>query len=174
MLEILLTAVCAEWPIQGDFTSGFGFRKSPFTGRPEFHEGIDIAARRGTPVFAPAEGTVERVGRRRGYGLQVFIAHGHGLLTSYAHLNKALVKAGQKVRKGQKIGIVGNTGRSTGPHLHYEVRMNGVPLDPLDQKKKDDSAVTKDDSTVTMAHFPPITPQAMRPPPPPSFSGTSE
>ncbi|RJR51305.1 MAG: M23 family metallopeptidase [Desulfobacteraceae bacterium] len=141
MLEILLTAVCADWPVSGDFTSGFGIRKSPFTGRKEFHEGIDIAAGRGTPIFAPAEGIVESVGRLRGYGLQVSIEHGHGLVTSYSHLKKILVKAGQKVRKGQKIALVGNTGRSSGPHLHYEVRLNGVPLDPLGHRKEVDTPI---------------------------------
>jgi murein DD-endopeptidase MepM/ murein hydrolase activator NlpD len=121
----------SAWPVRGWLTSRFGYRVSPFTGRREFHKGIDIAARINTPVTAPADGTISSVRRDRFSGAVVGINHSYGLDTIYAHLQKILVKEGQAVKRGDVVALVGNTGRSTGPHLHYEVRLNGIPVDPL-------------------------------------------
>jgi murein DD-endopeptidase MepM/ murein hydrolase activator NlpD len=129
--RIPLSSTPSLWPVEGQVSSDFGYRISPFTGVKEFHEGIDIVARRHTPVITPAEGIVCSVRRERLAGKVIEIDHGCGLATTYAHLQKVLVKAGQYVRRGQKVALVGNTGRSTGPHLHYEVHLNGVPVNPL-------------------------------------------
>jgi len=118
-------------PTDGWFSSGFGYRISPFTDRREFHKGIDIATRIGAPVIAPADGLVAIVCRERCLGNTIVINHGYNLTTRYGHLNKFRAKKGQFVKRGQIIGEVGNTGRSTGPHLHYEVLLNGVPVNPL-------------------------------------------
>jgi len=118
------------WPTKGWLTSYFGMRKSPYTGRPKNHEGLDIAANTGTPVVATADGVVARVETSAGYGKTVIIDHGYGYRTLYAHNSKFLVKRGQKVSRGDKIAEVGNTGRSTGPHVHYEILLNGVTIDP--------------------------------------------
>jgi murein DD-endopeptidase MepM/ murein hydrolase activator NlpD len=118
------------YPTQGRISSVFGYRRSPFTGKREKHQGIDIAAKINAPVVAPADGVVENVGWEGGYGRVVSINHGFGLVTKYAHLRKSLVRSGQKVKRGDKIALVGNSGRSTGPHLHYELRFEGVPIDP--------------------------------------------
>ncbi len=118
-------------PVNGGFiTSSFGWRKDPFTGRYKMHEGIDISAPYGTPVYATAKGRVVYAGFKGGYGLVVEIDHGNGTITRYAHLSKILVRAGQKVVRGDIIGRVGNTGRSTGPHVHYEVIVNGNARNP--------------------------------------------
>ena len=114
----------------GSVTSGFGFRKSPFTGKHEFHQGVDIADKIGTPVKATAAGVVTCAERRGSFGNLVVIDHGHGLVSLYGHLNEIEVEPGQRVAKGQVIGKLGSTGRSTGPHLHYEIRFNGIPMDP--------------------------------------------
>ena len=126
----LLDSTPSIRPAYGYETSGFGYRISPFTGHKQFHEGLDIANRVGTPVIAPASGFVVFAGRKGGFGNLIVINHGHGLTTRYGHLSKILVKVGQHVKRGEKIGEIGNTGRSTGPHLHYEVRLNGVPVNP--------------------------------------------
>lgn len=118
------------WPTEGFVTSKFGYRSSPFTGQSSFHKGLDIAAPPGTPIYAPARGTVTAAGADGAYGLSVDISHGGGLSTKYGHMSKFVVKAGQAVERGQLIGHVGSTGRVTGPHLHYEVRINGVPTNP--------------------------------------------
>jgi septal ring factor EnvC (AmiA/AmiB activator) len=118
------------WPIKGWLTSGFGMRKSPFTGKRKMHEGYDIAARTGTPIFATADGVVSKSETVPGYGKLVVIEHGYGYRTYYGHNSKNLVRAGQRVVRGQKIAAVGNTGRSTGSHVHYEIRRNGVPVNP--------------------------------------------
>lgn len=118
------------WPTKGWITSYFGKRKSPFTGRRVMHEGLDIAANTGTPVIATADGIVSRVGYSPGYGKKVTIDHGYGYRTIFGHNSKILVKSGQRVKRGDRIALVGNTGQSTGPHVHYELRMNGVPIDP--------------------------------------------
>jgi murein DD-endopeptidase MepM/ murein hydrolase activator NlpD len=119
------------WPARGWFTSGFGYRISPFTGLRQMHEGIDISNRIGAPVYAPGDGLVTNIGREWGFGKILVISHGFGITTRYGHLSKMSVKIGQKVRRGQKIAEIGSTGRSTGPHLHYEVKVNGVPVNPL-------------------------------------------
>ncbi|MEW5735796.1 MAG: peptidoglycan DD-metalloendopeptidase family protein [Thermodesulfobacteriota bacterium] len=117
-------------PVDGDFTSGFGFRTSPFTGLREFHRGLDICAPSGTPVTASANGKVTFVGRKMGLGKVIVIDHGYGMVTRYGHLSAFCVKQGDTVERGQIVGRVGNTGRSTGPHLHYEVHINGIPINP--------------------------------------------
>jgi murein DD-endopeptidase MepM/ murein hydrolase activator NlpD len=119
------------WPTKGWISSRFGYRISPFTNEKEFHNGLDISARMGSPIIAPADGVVSSIGKDYGFGTLVTISHGYGLKTKYAHLSKVLVKNGQAVKRGQKIALMGNTGRSTGPHLHYEVHLKGVPVNPL-------------------------------------------
>jgi len=118
-------------PTDGWLSSGFGYRISPFTDRREFHKGLDIATRIGAPVIAPADGLVASVRRERYLGNSIVINHGYNLTTRYGHLHKFLVKKGQHVKRGQTIGEVGNSGRSTGPHLHYEVLLNAVPVNPV-------------------------------------------
>jgi len=110
--------------------SRFGYRVSPFTGRPALHTGLDIAAAPGSPVYAPADGVVTFAGYDEGYGKMITVDHGYGLTTRYGHNAQIYVQVGQKVQRWDVIASVGNTGRSTGPHLHYEVRVNGVPRDP--------------------------------------------
>jgi murein DD-endopeptidase MepM/ murein hydrolase activator NlpD len=119
------------WPVHGWVTSGFGFRTNPFTGLTQMHEGLDISNREGTPVIAPADGIVSATGKDFSYGHVVVISHGFGTTTRFCHLSKILVVAGQKVKRGDKIAEVGTTGKSTGPHLHYEVRVNGIPVNPV-------------------------------------------
>ncbi len=119
------------WPTTGWITSRFGYRKSPFTSRREMHKGLDISAPTGTPIYATAEGKVVKIQRDNGYGKNIMVDHGGGIVTRYAHLSGYAVKQGEQVQRGQLIAYVGNTGRSTGPHLHYEVRLNGVPVNPL-------------------------------------------
>ncbi len=119
------------WPTRGWTSSRFGYRASPFTGKREFHKGIDISARMGSPVVATADGMVAFSGLDRGYGRTIVLKHGYGLKTRYAHLKRILVKKGQFVKRGEIIGLVGNSGRSTGSHLHYEVHLNGVPVNPM-------------------------------------------
>ncbi|MBT9136118.1 MAG: Murein DD-endopeptidase MepM [Firmicutes bacterium] len=119
------------WPVEGDITSGFGLRRSPFGAGREFHAGIDIAAPRGTPVHATAAGTVRMASFNGGYGNVVFVDHGFGFSTVYAHLSRISVRVGQEVAKGQLVGLVGSTGRSTAPHLHYEVRVGGTTVNPM-------------------------------------------
>lgn len=116
----------------GYFTDHFGWRKDPFTGERKFHKGLDISSPRGTPVHATADGIVKYARRRGGYGLVIAIAHPYGFETLYAHLSKMLVRPGQKITRGQTIAEVGNTGRSTASHLHYEVHINGLATNPLD------------------------------------------
>jgi murein DD-endopeptidase MepM/ murein hydrolase activator NlpD len=118
------------WPVEGRVTSGFGEREDPFNGEGAFHTGIDISAPTGTVVRATADGIVDLAGMRNGYGWQIEIDHGHGVRSSYAHLSGMLAVEGQRVVRGQVIGYVGRTGRSTGPNLHYEVRINNVPVNP--------------------------------------------
>lgn len=118
------------WPIRGWITSRYGWRTSPFSGRREFHKGIDIASRKGTAIHAPADGMVTACFRNGGYGNFLVIHHGFGITSRYGHLLEAQVDVGQCVHKGDTIGLVGSSGRCTGPHLHYEILMNGVPIDP--------------------------------------------
>lgn len=118
------------WPIKGWLTSSFGMRQSPFTGKQKMHEGFDIAARTGTPIYATADGVVSKSETVPGYGKLVVIEHGYGYRTYFGHNSQNLVRAGERVVRGQEIARVGNTGRSTGSHVHYEVRRNGVPVNP--------------------------------------------
>lgn len=117
-------------PARGWFTSRFGYRISPFTGRPALHAGLDIAAAPGSPVYATGDGIVTFAGYDEGYGKLVTIDHGYGVTTRFGHCAQIYVQVGQKVSRYDVIASVGNTGRSTGPHLHYEVRVNGVPRNP--------------------------------------------
>lgn len=117
-------------PTKGMITSGFGYRKSPFTGLRDFHQGLDIGSKIGTPVKATADGKVTFAGKQGALGNLIVIDHGHGMITRYGHLNKILVNRGDIVNRGKIIGEVGNTGRSTGSHLHYEVLLNSVPVNP--------------------------------------------
>ena len=126
----LLAAIPSRRPTLGYVTSVFGMRVDPFTGLPQLHAGIDFSAGIGVRVSATADGTVIHASTRGGFGETVEIEHINGLMTRYAHLSRIDVKVGQKVTRGETIGAVGNTGRSTGPHLHYEIRLNGVPQDP--------------------------------------------
>jgi len=113
-----------------DMSSPFGIRRDPFLGRPAVHPGIDLRGEVGEPVRATATGRVSVAGRYRGYGNMVEINHGNGLATRYGHLSVITVKIGQFVRIGEVVGKIGSTGRSTGPHLHYETRINGEAVDP--------------------------------------------
>jgi murein DD-endopeptidase MepM/ murein hydrolase activator NlpD len=126
----LLAHTPAIRPTAGWVTSGFGYRHSPFTGKREFHKGLDIANHKGTKILAAADGIVTFVGARGLFGNLMIINHGHGITTRYAHLEKTLFKKGDRVSRGKTIALMGNTGRSTGAHLHYEVRLNGVPVNP--------------------------------------------
>jgi murein DD-endopeptidase MepM/ murein hydrolase activator NlpD len=128
--KAMLSCTPSIWPTKGWVSSGFGTRTSPFTNQKEFHQGIDICNRKGTPILAPADGIVATVGKNHGYGKILTIKHGYGLKTRFAHLNKILVKKGEYVKRGQEIAEVGNTGRTTGPHLHYEVHLKDMPVDP--------------------------------------------
>jgi len=111
-------------------TSSFGFRVSPFTGQREFHQGFDISTRKGTPILATADGVVTFAGNKGLLGKTIIVDHGHGMVTRYGHCQKFLKKRGEKVKRWEPIALVGNTGRSTGPHVHYEVRLNGIPVNP--------------------------------------------
>ncbi len=127
----LFLATPSLWPTRGLITSEFGWRKDPISGVTEYHEGIDISAPSGTQVRAAAEGVVIEAGNDAGYGKAIVIDHGYGIVTRYAHLSKAYVVVGQRVKKGSVIGAVGSSGKSTGPHVHYEVRIDGVPVNPI-------------------------------------------
>lgn len=118
------------WPVEGRVASSFGEREDPFNGEGAFHSGIDIDAPYGTPVRAAGDGDVASAGTESGYGREIVIDHGHGLDTLYGHLSVIAVIAGQHVTRGQIIGYVGESGRATGPHLHYEVRIHNVPVNP--------------------------------------------
>jgi murein DD-endopeptidase MepM/ murein hydrolase activator NlpD len=118
------------WPVKGWVTSEFGYRISPFTGMREFHRGIDIATRIGKEIVAPAYGTVIKTSKDAGMGNEIRIDHGNGIVTSYGHLLKFAVKKGQRINRGDVIGYVGNSGRSTGPHLHYGVQVKGIYVNP--------------------------------------------
>ena len=127
----ILACTPSVWPARGWVSSGFGYRISPFTGEKELHRGLDICGRKGSPIIAPADGVVTDVDTDPGYGKTVIINHGYGLNTMYAHLEKVYVKKGQAVKRHQEIAQVGDSGRTTGAHLHYEVHLKGVPVNPL-------------------------------------------
>jgi murein DD-endopeptidase MepM/ murein hydrolase activator NlpD len=119
------------WPTNGWVTSAFGFRTHPFTGLTQMHEGLDISNRLGNIVIAPADGIISDIGSDLSLGKLLVISHGFGIITRYAHLNKVLVRIGQKVKRGEKIAEIGMSGKATGPHLHYEVRLDGIPVNPM-------------------------------------------
>ena len=131
-LKALLSFVPLRMPLSGDpsVTSPFGYRADPFLGRPALHPGVDLAESFGAEIHAAAAGRVVHAGPAGGYGNMVEIDHGNGLVTRYAHMSETLVEEGQEVDKGAILGRLGSTGRSTGPHLHYEVRVDGEPVDP--------------------------------------------
>ncbi len=126
----LLASTPAIRPTTGWISSHFGRRTSPFTGRKEFHKGMDIANHKGTAIVATADGVVTFVGTKNNMGKVIVIDHGHGMITRFAHLSDTLKRRGDKVKRGDIIAQMGSTGRSTGPHLHYEVHLNGVPVNP--------------------------------------------
>jgi murein DD-endopeptidase MepM/ murein hydrolase activator NlpD len=127
----LAAATPSIWPAHGWLSSSVGRRTDPITGGADFHRGLDISADAGSPVYATADGTVTHSAREGAYGNLITIDHGYGLETRYGHLSKYEVKSGDHVKRGQIVGRVGSTGRATGPHLHYEVRVNGRLLNPL-------------------------------------------
>jgi murein DD-endopeptidase MepM/ murein hydrolase activator NlpD len=126
-----LSSTPSIWPVRGWLTSGFGYRIDPFTGLRQFHEGLDIANRLGTPIVAPADGVVSRVSNSVGFGLTLEINHGYGIKTIYGHLSKVYVSVGHSVKRGERIAAIGQSGRATGPHLHYQVMLNDVPMSPV-------------------------------------------
>lgn len=125
-----LASMPSIWPVRGWVTSGFGERTSPFTGFSQFHQGLDIANRLGTSIVASANGIVVQAGRDEGLGKMVVISHGYGIKTIFGHLSEINVRVGQKVSRGDKIAAMGSTGHSTGPHLHYQVSVDGVAVNP--------------------------------------------
>lgn len=128
----LLASTPSIRPIEkvGWTSSGFGYRKSPFTGRRTFHNGLDISAKKGQPIIATADGIVKFSGKKRLMGKTVIIDHGHGMLTIYGHANKLMVKKGDRLKRGDSIATVGSTGRTTGPHVHYSIKINGLYVNP--------------------------------------------
>lgn len=128
----LLASTPSIWPARGWLTSGYGYRVSPFTGKRQFHAGVDIAADNGTEIVAPARGRVTFVGRKGPLGKALVIDHGYGVRTSYGHTAEVHVKPGHEVERGQVVASIGMSGRTTGPHLHYAVEVNGKSRNPLD------------------------------------------
>ncbi len=128
----LLSSTPSIAPVRGILTDGFGGRSDPFTGEPGTHNAVDISSAVGQPVRAPADGTVVKAEWANGYGNVIYISHGFGYSTRYGHLSAFKVHPGSRVKRGDIIGYVGSTGRSTGPHLHYEVRLNNNPVNPLE------------------------------------------
>jgi murein DD-endopeptidase MepM/ murein hydrolase activator NlpD len=120
----------SQWPLQGRLMGGFGERQDPFSGEGAYHTGVDISAPIGTPVHSTADGRVQFAGSYYGYGRMVIVNHGNKYETYYAHLSSISVVEGQELRRGEEVGKVGMSGRSTGPHLHYEVRLGSAPLNP--------------------------------------------
>ena len=128
----LLSSTPSIAPVRGILTDGFGGRSDPFTGEPGQHNAVDISSAVGQPVRSPADGIVVKAEWANGYGNVIYISHGYGYSTRYGHLSNFAVRPGQRVKRGDVIGYVGSTGRSTGPHLHYEVRVNNNPVNPLE------------------------------------------
>lgn len=126
----LLSSTPSIRPTEGWLSSGFGYRISPFTGLREFHKGIDIAGKKLTEIIATADGVVTFSGKNGLYGNMIKIDHGHGMVSRYGHIHKTLKKQGEAVKRGDVIALMGNTGRSTGSHLHYEILLNGLPVNP--------------------------------------------
>lgn len=130
--SLRLASTPSIWPARGWLTSGFGYRTSPFTGRPQFHAGLDVASNPGTEIVAAAGGRVTFVGRKGPLGKCVMIDHGYGVRTIYGHTADVFVQIGDEVERGQRIASIGMSGRTTGPHLHYAVEVNGEPRNPID------------------------------------------
>lgn len=131
LLRAINESLPSYWPAKGRLSSGYGWRSDPMRGTAKFHSGIDIANRRGTPIYAAAGGVVSSARYMSGYGYTVEIDHGFGISTRYAHCNRLKVKKGQRVDKGELVATMGSTGRSTGPHLHFELRIDGSAHDPM-------------------------------------------
>jgi murein DD-endopeptidase MepM/ murein hydrolase activator NlpD len=129
--EQLANATPSIWPTHGGLTGFFGGRSDPFSGEPEYHTGIDIAAAKGQPVYATADGIVQSATYTGDYGNLIVLKHGFGLTTRYGHLSAYAVKVGNTVKRGDVVGYIGSTGRSTGAHLHYEILVNGQLMNPL-------------------------------------------
>ncbi|MCA1562762.1 MAG: M23 family metallopeptidase [Acidobacteria bacterium] len=129
--QALAAATPSIWPVAGWLSSAYGTRRDPFTGSADFHPGLDISADHGEPVHATADGVVSSAGQNGAYGNLVVIDHSYGIITRYGHLSRFTVSGGQRVRRGDVIGHVGSTGRSTSPHLHYEILTNGTLTNPL-------------------------------------------
>jgi murein DD-endopeptidase MepM/ murein hydrolase activator NlpD len=129
--EELASATPSIWPAHGWLTGTFGGRSDPFTGEPGYHQGIDISTEKGQPIYATADGTVESATYTGDYGNFIVLRHGFGLTTRYGHLSSFAAKTGQTVKRGDVIGYVGSTGRSTGAHVHYEILANGKLINPL-------------------------------------------
>ena len=129
--SVLLSATPSIWPVRGYLSAGFGNRVDPFTGQRDFHSGIDISTPLGTRIHAPADGVVIAVGVKGAYGNAVSVDHGYGIVTQYGHMASFNVKPGQRLRRGDVIGFVGSTGRSTAPHLHYEVWVRDQAQNPI-------------------------------------------
>jgi len=128
---LLLSSTPSIYPVHGLLGNGYGWRRDPFTGMRDFHQGLDLVAPLGTKVVAPADGIVTKIGPSGGFGNSVFISHGYGIITRYGHLANYNVKVGQRVKRGDVIASVGSTGRSTGPHLHYELLVHQRNVDPI-------------------------------------------
>lgn len=128
--RVQLGSTPSIWPVRGWLTSDYGPRFSPFTESTQMHEGIDIAGPIGTPILSPAAGVVTQAGVNGSYGNYVAVDHGYGIQTRYGHLQSIKVRVGQRIKRREELGTLGNTGRSTGPHLHYEVRVSSVPVNP--------------------------------------------
>jgi murein DD-endopeptidase MepM/ murein hydrolase activator NlpD len=128
---LVLASTPSIWPVRGYLSAGFGNRKDPFTGQRDFHAGIDISTPIGTRIFAPADGVVLSASVQGAYGNSIVVDHGYGVVTRYGHLDAYAVRPGQRVRRGDLIAFVGNTGRSTGPHLHYEVWVRDQAQNPI-------------------------------------------
>jgi murein DD-endopeptidase MepM/ murein hydrolase activator NlpD len=129
--SVLLSSTPSIWPVRGYLSASFGNRLDPFTGQRDFHSGIDVSTPIGTKIFAPADGVVVSAAAQGAYGNSIVIDHGYGVVTRYGHMEGYAVKPGQKIRRGDLIGYVGNTGRSTGPHLHYEVWVRDQAQNPI-------------------------------------------
>lgn len=129
--DALAAATPSIWPVTGWLSSAYGTRRDPFTGGSDFHPGLDISAEHGQPVRATADGSINQASPNGAYGNLVEITHGYGISTRYGHLSRFNVRAGQQVKRGDVVGFVGSTGRSTSPHLHYEIWMNGQLTNPL-------------------------------------------
>ena len=129
--QALAAATPSIWPVTGWLSSPYGGRRDPFTGEGDFHPGLDISAPQGEPILAPADGVVSSAAPNGSYGNLIVLDHGFGIITRYGHLSRFAVMNGQEVKRGQVIGYVGTTGRSTSPHLHYEIWMNGQLTNPL-------------------------------------------